>query len=59
MVEISKFQQMNGCSACKHAAEKDPEGQPASQLGASFYCLHFGKPVETKDGSACPAWAYD
>ena len=58
MAEITKFQEMNGCSACKHTSEKDPEGKDAASYGANFWCKAFGKPVNSKDGSACPSWEY-
>ena len=59
MTEISKFQQMNGCSACAHAAPSDPDGKPASAHGANFWCSEFKKPVQTKEGSSCPSWKYE
>jgi len=58
MAEISKFQEMNGCSACKHAADEDGEGKSAAAHGASFWCKNFSKAVDSKDGSACSAWEY-
>jgi hypothetical protein len=58
MAEITKFQQMNGCSACKHAAEKDPSGTAAATLGGSFWCGEFSKTVNSKDGAECPKWEY-
>lgn len=58
MAEITKFQEMNGCSACKHAAEQNPEGKSAAALGGSFWCTHFNKAVNSKDGSACTSWEY-
>ncbi len=59
MAEPTKFQQMNGCSACKHAAQEDAEGKPAAALGAGFWCKHLKKPVNSKDGSSCPDWAFE
>ena len=58
MAEISRFQQMNGCSACEHAASADPGGKSAGTYGAAFWCNRLGKPVETKDGATCPEWKY-
>jgi hypothetical protein len=54
---ITKFQEMNGCSACKNASENDPQGKSAASYGANFWC-NFGKAVNSKDGSACPSWEY-
>ncbi len=59
MVDFKKFQQMNGCSACIHAAEKDSDGKTAASFGASFWCSHFVKPVQTKDGADCEKWEYE
>ncbi len=56
MADIAKFQQMNGCSACRHAAAEDPQGNSAASLGKSFWCPRFEKPVDAKDGATCPAW---
>jgi len=56
MPEITKFQAMNGCSACKHADEKDPQGQSAASVGKAFWCKQLKKAVETREGAACPAW---
>jgi len=58
MAEITKFQEMNGCSACKHTSEKDAEGKDAASYGANFWCNHLGKPVNSKDGAACPSWEF-
>jgi hypothetical protein len=58
MAEISRFQQMNGCSACVHASNKDPNGREAGSYGANFWCLKLDKAVHTKDGAACPEWKY-
>lgn len=56
MTEISRFQAMSGCSACKHAAEADEKGVLAVNLGASFWCRVFDKAVQTKDGATCERW---
>jgi hypothetical protein len=58
MAEITKFQEMNGCSACTHASDEDAEGKSAAAHGASFWCGKAGKPVDSKDGSACSDWEY-
>jgi hypothetical protein len=59
MAEITRFQQMNGCSACVHAAQADPQGKPAAAYGAGFWCVQLGRPVESKDGAACTQWKYE
>jgi hypothetical protein len=58
MGEISKFQQMNGCSACKHTAGADGEGKPAVSYGKSFWCTKLSKGVDSKDGAECTDWEY-
>lgn len=52
------FQSMNGCSACRHAAENDPQGVPAAVHGKGFWCISLGRPVDSKDGAECPKWEY-
>jgi hypothetical protein len=52
----TRFQQMNGCSACKHAKDSDPAGKPASMLGKGFWCASLGKAVDARDGAECDAW---
>lgn len=52
------FQQMNGCAACKHTADAGPDGVQAAALGKGYWCKKLGKPVDAKDGSACPSWEY-
>ncbi len=56
MAGITKFQEMNGCSACKHAADKDANGKTAASYGANFWCVPLARAVNSKDGSACPSW---
>ncbi|MDH4231660.1 MAG: hypothetical protein OEW04_06475 [Nitrospirota bacterium] len=56
MPEITKFQEMNGCSACKHASEKDPQGKSAAAYAAGYWCNVLNKAVNSKDGCACPSW---
>ncbi len=58
MAEPTKFQVMNGCSACKHASEKDANGKDATSYGANFWCKTQGKAVNSKDGSTCASWEY-
>ncbi len=58
MAEPTKFQQMNGCSACMHSASQDPSGKPAAAHGKGFWCRKNGKAVDSKDGAACADWAY-
>ncbi|MCK5032374.1 MAG: hypothetical protein KAS18_02045 [Calditrichia bacterium] len=50
---------MNGCSACIHAAETDPQGKAAASYGAGYWCKQLKKPVETKEGSECQHWKYE
>ncbi len=57
MPEITTFQKMNGCSACKHAADKDPAGTPAAAHGKGYWCTNDAKLVDSRDGTACPGWA--
>ena len=52
------FQQLNGCAACKHTASADPGGRSAESHGKGFWCTKLGKPVDARDGAACPAWEY-
>lgn len=52
------FQGMNGCSACKHAVDKDPQGTPAAVLGNGFWCGVRALPVDSKDGAECERWEY-
>ncbi len=52
----TRFQTMNGCSACKHAKESDPAGKPASAHGKGFWCSSLGKAVDSRDGAQCDAW---
>lgn len=59
MAEVTKFQEMNGCSACKHAAPADGDGTAASSYGKGFWCKPLGKPVDSKDGARCGTWAYE
>lgn len=59
MAEITKFQEMNGCSACKHAADTSSDGKPASSYGKGFWCNQFGKAVDSKDGASCSSWEYE
>lgn len=59
MAEISKFQQMNGCGACKNAMQKDADGKDASSYGAAFWCGKLSKPVQVKDGASCEGWEYE
>ncbi len=59
MADLTKFQQMNGCSACKNSAPQDPSGKPASTYGKGFWCKKQGKAVDSKDGGSCPDWAYE
>lgn len=54
----SKFQSMNGCAACKRAAPIDPAGKAAAEYGKGFWCVALAKPVDAKDGAACPQWVY-
>ena len=56
MAEITKFQKMYGCSACKHASDTDPTGKPASAQGKGFWCKSLGKPVDSSEGAACEKW---
>ncbi len=58
MAETKTFQAMNGCAACKHAKDADPDGKPAAVYGKGFWCLAQSKPVDAKDGATCPQWAY-
>ncbi len=58
MATISKFQSMNGCAACKHATNSDPQGKPAAGYGKSYWCQPLGTAVDAKDGAACPNWEY-
>jgi hypothetical protein len=60
MPEPTRFQQMNGCSACVHAKETDPQGQPAGAAGSgvNFWCLKLATAVATRQGSACEHWEY-
>jgi hypothetical protein len=50
------FQSMNGCSACRHAADNDPTGSPAAVHGKGFWCTIRGTLVDSKDGAECPKW---
>ncbi len=59
MAEITKFQEMNGCSACKHAAQQDSGGKPASSYGTGFWCKKLNKGVNSKDGASCQSWEYE
>ncbi len=59
MAEITKFQQMNGCSACKYTAGKDPEGNSTSTYGKGFWCSSLNKAVDSGDGVACASWEYE
>lgn len=59
MTDLSKFQQMSGCGACKNAAQEDPDGKTAASYGASFWCKEFSKPVQVKDGATCEKWEYE
>lgn len=59
MAEVTKFQSMNGCSACKHIAPADKDGKPASDFGKGFWCKQFEKPVDSKDGAQCEKWEYE
>ncbi len=59
MAEITKFQQMNGCSACKHAAQSDPQGKSAAEYGKGFWCNKLSKAVDSKEGSNCSEWEYE
>jgi hypothetical protein len=59
MAEVTKFQSMNGCSACKHTAPVDKDGKPASDFGKGFWCKQFEKPVDSKDGAQCEKWEYE
>jgi hypothetical protein len=59
MAEVTKFQEMNGCSACMHAAEGDPAGTPASAHGKGFWCKPLARAVDSKDGGHCEKWAYE
>jgi len=56
MAEPTKFQKMNGCSACKHTAPADPAGTPAAAVGKVYWCTKLAKAVDPGDGSACPHW---
>ncbi len=58
MADMKKFQEMNGCSACKHATSASPDGKLAAAHGKGFWCAALGKAVDTKDGAACPRWVY-
>jgi hypothetical protein len=55
----SKFQAMNGCSACKYAAQADKDGKPASSSGKGFWCNLLEKLVDSKDGTQCEKWEYE
>ncbi len=57
MGEPTAFQRMNGCSACKHARDADPSGTPAAIHGKAYWCTPLAKPVDARDGAACPSWA--
>ena len=59
MAEITKFQQMNGCSVCKRSKPRVVEGMLAAVSGKGFWCNHVNKAVDSKEGAACPEWAYD
>jgi hypothetical protein len=56
MAEVTKFQMMNGCSACKHAAPADKDGKTAASYGKVFWCKLLEKPVDAKDGTQCEKW---
>ncbi len=58
MAEITRFQTMNGCAACKHTTEADPQGKQAAAYGKSYWCRPLAKPVDAKDGAQCPSWEY-
>ncbi len=59
MAEVTKFQEMNGCSACKFAAQADKGGKPASSYGKGFWCNSLEKPVDPKEGAQCQTWAFE
>jgi hypothetical protein len=59
MAEVTKFQAMNGCSACKHAAQTDPDGRSPAEEGKGFWCQVLGKAVDSKDGAQCEKWEYE
>jgi len=59
MSDLSKFQQMSGCGACKKAAQVDGGGKTAASYGAAFWCNQLSKPVQVKDGSTCQSWEYE
>lgn len=52
----SRFQQMNGCAACRHVKEADPDGRSPAASGKSYWCSRFGKAVDARDGAACDGW---
>ncbi len=47
------FQELHGCSGCKHAGHKDPQGQDPHVHGKHFWCEVLAKAVDTHDGAAC------
>ncbi len=57
-MSATTFQSMNGCAACKHTAEVDPQGKSAATYGKSYWCRALGKAVDAKDGAQCPTWEY-
>jgi hypothetical protein len=49
---------MNGCAACKHTVDADPQGKQAAAYGKSYWCRPLAKPVDAKDGAECDSWEY-
>jgi hypothetical protein len=56
MPEPTKFQQMNGCAACKHSEPSDSGGSRAAAQGKAYWCARLQKAVDARDGSVCPDW---
>jgi hypothetical protein len=51
------FQEMHGCSGCKHSCHKDPQGQDPQVHGKHFWCEALAKAVDAQDGKTCDRFA--
>ncbi len=55
--EMAKFRRINGCSVCKHAKHRDEIAGMAAERDEAFWCGHFNKAVNWKEGATCAEWA--
>ncbi len=59
LTETTKLRRINGCSVCKHETHAKEHGQLAAETGKSFWCKHFNRSVDWKEGVVCPEWTCD